>query len=191
MNSSFGQATLSASVAETVQHHRVLFLVEGIALVVLGILALLAPMLATVAATLFFGWILLLSGLIGLVTTIRARRAPGLAWSLLSAVIGLAAGVYLLVLPVPGAVSLTLVLTAFLLLEGVASILFALEHRRGLSGRWGWVLASGILYIALGAIILSGFPGSALWVLGLLVGINLLFGGWALIAMALHAGRTA
>ncbi len=182
---------MSSSFVETMRQHRVLFLVEGIALLVLGILAVLAPMLATVAATLFFGWILLLSGLIGLITTIRARRAPGFGWSLLSAIVGLAAGVYLLLLPVPGAVSLTLVLTAFLLLEGAASILFALEHRRGLSGRWGWMLASGILDIALGAIILSGLPGSALWVLGLLVGINLLFGGWALIAMALHAGRTS
>jgi uncharacterized membrane protein HdeD (DUF308 family) len=69
--------------------------------------------------------------------------------------------------------------------------MYALEHRSGLSGRWGWMLASGFLDVFLGVILLLGLPGTALWALGLLIGINMLFGGWALILMALHARPVA
>ena len=170
-----------------VRRHWVLFLSEGIVLVVLGLLALFAPAIASVAATVLFGWVLLLSGVLGLVTTFRARQAPGFGWSLLSAIIGTAAGVLLLGWPLLGTLSLTAVLIAFLLAEGAVSIMYALEHRNALSGRWGWMLASGIIDIVLGVVLFLGLPGTALWALGLLLGINLIFGGWALIFMALHA----
>jgi uncharacterized membrane protein HdeD (DUF308 family) len=169
------------------RRHWVLFLSEGIVLVVLGVLALFAPVVASVAATVFFGWLLLLSGVIGLVTTLRARQAPGFWWSLLSAIIAIVAGALLLGWPLLGTLSLTAVLIAFLLAEGAVSIMYALEHRNALSGRWGWMLASGIIDIVLGVVLFLGLPGTALWALGLLLGINLIFGGWALIFMALHA----
>ena len=179
------------SLGGAVRRHWVLFLSEGILLVVLGILALLAPVMASVAATVFFGWILFLSGLLGLISTIRARRAPGVWWSLVSALIGMAAGVLLLGWPVLGALSLTAVLIAFLFAEGIVSIMYALEHRNALSGRWGWMLASGIIDVTLAVLLLLGLPGTALWALGLILGINLIFGGWALIFMALHARPTS
>jgi uncharacterized membrane protein HdeD (DUF308 family) len=69
--------------------------------------------------------------------------------------------------------------------------MFALEHRRELSGRWGWMLASGIIDLILATIILAGLPGTAAWAIGLLVGTNMVFGGTALIAMALHAREIA
>ena len=174
-----------------VRRHWLLFLIEGIVLIVLGILALLAPAIASVAATVFFGWLLLLSGIVGLITTFRARQAPGFWWSLLSALIAIVAGVLLVGWPLLGTLSLTAVLIAFLFAEGVVSILYALEHRNALSGRWGWMLASGILDVGLGALLLIGLPGTALWALGLLLGINLIFGGWALTFMALHARPTS
>ncbi|MBV8909978.1 MAG: DUF308 domain-containing protein [Gammaproteobacteria bacterium] len=174
-----------------VRRHWVGFLVEGIVLVVLGVLALMAPTLASLAATVFFGWILLLSGIVGLISTLRARTAPGFGWSLLSALVGIAAGLLLLAWPLSGTVSLTAVLIAFLLIEGGLSILYALEHRGALSGRWGWMLASGILDVVLGLLLFIGLPATALWALGLLVGINMLFGGSALILMALHARPAA
>jgi uncharacterized membrane protein HdeD (DUF308 family) len=93
----------------------------------------------------------------------------------------------LLVWPLRGVLSLTLILIVFFVIEGVASIMFALEHKRELSGRWGWMLASGVIDLILAAIIFAGLPGTAAWALGLLVGINMLFGGSALIAMALYA----
>ncbi|HTL21348.1 MAG TPA: HdeD family acid-resistance protein [Steroidobacteraceae bacterium] len=174
-----------------VRRHWVLFLVEGIVLAILGTLALLAPVIASVAATVLFGWLLLLSGIVGLVTTFRARHAPGFWWSLLSALLGIVAGVVLLGWPLLGTLSLTAVLIAFLFAEGIISIMYALEHRNALSGRWGWMLASGMVDIGLGVLLFIGLPGTSLWALGLLLGINLIFGGWALIFMALHARPTS
>ncbi len=89
--------------------------------------------------------------------------------------------------PITGAFSLTVVLVAFFIIEGIASIMFALEHKRELSGRWGWMLMSGIVDLVLAAMIFAGLPGTAVWAIGLLIGINMIFGGTALIAMALHA----
>ncbi len=185
------EAQLREQLSGAMRRHWVLFLCEGIALVILGLLAVLAPVIASVAATVFFGWILLLSGIVGLIATLRARQAPGFTWSLLSALVGIVAGVLLLVWPLLGTLSLTAVLIAFLLLEGGVSIMYALEHKSALSGRWGWMLASGIADVILGLLLFIGLPGTALWALGLLVGINLLFGGWALILMALQARPVA
>ncbi len=178
---------ISAALGTTLRHHWVLFLSEGIALVILGILAILVPAMASIAATLLFGWILLISGVIGLISTYRARHAPGVAWSIASAIIGIAAGVLLLGRPFLGLLSLTAVLIAFLFLEGIVSIFYALEHRKAPSGRWGWMCASGIIDIVLAAILFAGLPGTAAWALGVLLGVNLLFGGWAMIVMALAA----
>ena len=178
---------IRSAVSAAIHRHWGLFLLEGIVLIILGSLAVLLPAVASVAATIVFGWILLLSGAMGLIATLRARQAPGFGWSLLSAILGIAAGVILLVMPLQGALSLTAVLIAFLLVEGVASILYAVEHRKGSSGRWGWMLASGILDVVLALILLAGLPGTAVWALGLIIGINMIFGGWALVWMALHA----
>jgi uncharacterized membrane protein HdeD (DUF308 family) len=180
---------LQRALAQSVREHWVLFLVEGIVLVVLGILAILVPPLATITFTLFLGWLFLISGIMGLITTFWARHAPGFWWSLLSAVLAIAAGIVLLVSPVSGAVSLTLLLIVFFVIEGVVSIMYALEHKKELSGQWAWMLVSGIIDLILAGIILVGLPGTAAWALGLLVGINMLFGGSALIAMALHARK--
>jgi len=175
------------AVATSLHEHWVLFLIEGIILVVLGLIAIVVPPIATLAVELLFGWLFLLSGIMGLITTFWMRDAPGFWWSLLSGVLGIAAGIVLLVWPLSGVLSLTLVLIVFFTIEGIASIMYALEHKRELSGRWGFMLASGIIDLIIAAIILFGLPGSAAWALGLLVGINLTFGGAALIAMALHA----
>jgi uncharacterized membrane protein HdeD (DUF308 family) len=176
----------SAVVASLHEHWR-LFLVEGILLVILGILAIMLPQIASVAVEIVIGWLLLISGVIGLVNTFRMHGAPAFGWSLLSAILGIVTGVLLLWWPLTGVVSLTLVLSVFFVLEGVASIMFGLEHKRELSGRWGWMLLSGIIDLFLAGVIFLGLPGTAAWAIGLLVGINMLFGGWALIAMALHA----
>jgi len=153
----------------------------------LGVLAIVVPPIATIAVAILIGWLLLMSGIVGLIATLRARGAPGFGWSLASAILGIVAGFVLLAWPLSGALSLTLILTVFLTLEGVVSILYALEHKRELSGRWGAMLFSGIVDLILAGIIFAGLPGTAAWAIGLLVGINLVFGGSALIAMALHA----
>jgi uncharacterized membrane protein HdeD (DUF308 family) len=178
---------IQRAVAASLHEHWVLFLVEGIVLVVLGLIAIVVPPIATLAVEILVGWLFLISGILGLITTFWMRGAPGFWWSLLSAVLGIGAGIVLLAWPLSGVLSLTLILIVFFTIEGVASIMYALEHKRELSGRWGWMLASGVVDLILAAIILIGLPGTAAWAIGLLVGINMIFGGSALIAMALHA----
>jgi uncharacterized membrane protein HdeD (DUF308 family) len=165
----------------------VFFLIEGIVLLALGVTAMLVPPLATVAVEILIGWLVLMSGIVGLAMTLRVRGAPGFGWSLVSAVVGIVAGIVLIAWPLSGAISLTLILTVFLVMEGIVSIMYALDHRRELTQRWGFMLVSGLVDLILAGLILSGLPGTAAWAIGLLVGINLSFGGAALIAMALHA----
>ncbi|HEY1474682.1 MAG TPA: HdeD family acid-resistance protein [Pseudolabrys sp.] len=180
-------ARLQRAVATSLHAHWRLFLVEGVVLIVLGMAAIALPPLATLAVTLVFGWLFLFSGVTGLITTFWMRHAPGFWWSLISAVLGIVVGVLLLARPISGAFSLTVVLVAFFIIEGVVSIMFALDHKRELSGQWGWMLVSGIVDLVLAAFVFGGLPSTAAWAIGLMVGINMVFGGTALIAMALHA----
>lgn len=192
INQPTDESGIQRAVESAIHEHWKLFLIEGIVLVVLGIAAVLLPVIATITFTILIGWLFLISGAVGLATTLWMRHAaPGFWWSLLSALIGIVAGILLLLWPVTGSLSLTLLLSAFFIVEGVASIMYAIEHRNQLSGRWGWMLISGIVDLILAAIIIVGLPGTALWALGLLVGINLLFGGVALIGMAFAARQPA
>ncbi len=118
--------------------------------------------------------------------TVRARHAPGFWWSLISALLGIAAGLVLLVSPVSGAISLTFVLIAFFIVEGIASIMFGVEQRNTVS-TWGWMAANGAVDLLLAGILLAGLPGTVAWALGLIVGIDMIFGGAALAATAVHA----
>jgi uncharacterized membrane protein HdeD (DUF308 family) len=185
------QRDLEASVASAIHEHWGLFLTEGIVLVILGMAAILVPAIATLAITLVIGWLFLISGGVGLITTFWMRQAPGFWWALFSAVVGIVAGILLLARPITGTLSLTLVLVAFFMLEGIATIMYAIDHRGQLSGRWIWMLVSGIVDLILAGIIFAGLPGTAAWALGLLVGINMLFGGTAMIGMALAARNSA
>src|SRR5499427_6709063 len=178
---------IQTAMATSLREHWGLFVVEGIILVILGVAAIAIPPIAPLAVELLFSWLFLISGIAGAITTFMMRQVPGFWWSLVSAILGIAAGLVLLLWPLSGVLTLTLVLIVFFAIEGVASIMFALEHKRELSGRWGWMLASGVIDLILAAIILAGLPGTAVWALGLLVGINMVFGGTALIGMALHA----
>jgi uncharacterized membrane protein HdeD (DUF308 family) len=185
------QQGIERAVASAIHAHWALFLIEGILLVLLGIVAIVVPPIATLAFELIIGWLFLISGIVGLITTFWMRNAPGFWWSLLSAVIAIAAGLVLLRWPISGTLSLTFVLIAFFSIEGIVTIMYAIDHRGQLSGRWGWMLASGIVDLILAGIIFAGLPGTAAWALGLLVGINMLFGGTAMIGMALAARHPA
>jgi uncharacterized membrane protein HdeD (DUF308 family) len=176
-----------AAIRKSIHDHWGLFLFEGILLVVLGLLAILVPQVASLAVTLLLGWLFAISGIFGLIASFWARQAPGFWWSLLSAVLSIVVGGLLLARPVVGVFSLTYLLIAFFFVEGVVSIMYAIEHRRELTGGWVWMLVSGIITLALGVMILAGLPSTAAWALGLLVGIDMLFGGSSLIAVALAA----
>jgi uncharacterized membrane protein HdeD (DUF308 family) len=178
---------LQSEMNAAVRAHWKAFLIEGILLVILGFAAMVVPPLASLAVTIFLGWMFLISGIAGLLLTFWARQMPGFWWSLVSAVLAIGAGIILLAQPVQGTLTLTIVVGAYFLAEGVTTILYALEHRRELSERWSWLLVAGIMDLLIAAIIIFGLPGSALWALGLLVGINLVFGGASLIGVALAA----
>jgi uncharacterized membrane protein HdeD (DUF308 family) len=169
---------------QSVYEQRVSCSIAGVLLVVMGSLVIVTLSLVTVAVTSFLGWLFLVRGIVGLVTTFWARLVPGFCWSLLSAMLVISAGIILLEWAVPGAISLTLLLIVFFVIEGGLSIMYALEHKRALSGPCGWMLVSGIIGFILAAVIWAGLPGTVEWVLGLLVGINMLCGGSAMIAMA-------
>jgi uncharacterized membrane protein HdeD (DUF308 family) len=170
----------------SVQRHWPLCLTEGIILVILGLAAIVVPYALMVEFQ--FGWLFLLSGITGLTTTLYLKDAPSFRWSMVSAILAIVAGVLMLASP-SKVLSLTLILIFFFVIEGVASIMYALGHKRDRSGNWSWMLASGIFDLFLAAMIVVGLPRSAKWALGLLISANLITGGVALIAMALH-GRT-
>src|SRR3954454_9502171 len=174
---------------DAVREHWKAFLFEGILLSILGLAAMIVPPMASLAVTIFLGWMFLISGIGGLVVTFWARQMPGFWWSLISAALAVLAGLVLLAQPVQGTLTLTIVVGIYFLAEGVATIMYALEHRRELSERWSWLLIAGIMDLLIAAVIITGLPGSALWAVGLLVGINLLFGGASLIGMALAARK--
>ena len=178
---------LRSKMRAAVKEHWKAFLFEGILLVILGLAAMIVPPLASLAVTIFLGWMFLISGIAGLALTFWARGMPGFWWSLLSAVLAIGAGILLLAQPVQGTLTLTIVVGVYFLAEGVATVMYALEHRRELTGRWSWLLIAGIVDIVIAGIIISGLPGSATWAIGLLAGVNLLFGGATLIGMALAA----
>ena len=161
-----------------------LYRFEGITLVLLGIVAMAVPAIATLAFEMFFGALLLLSGILGTVTVLSNRQSTGFAWSLVSALLAIVAGALLLRWPLGGAVSLTVVLVLFFFLEGFASIMLALAHRRDRTGSRQWMLARGVMDLVLAGVILTGFPGTSMWAIGVLLGINMIFGGSALFAMA-------
>ena len=180
------QSEMSAAV----KAHWKAFLFEGILLVILGLAAMIVPPLASLAVTIFLGWMFLISGIGGLIATFWARQMPGFWWSLISAALAVLAGMVLLARPVESVLTLTIVVGAYFLAEGIATIMYALEHRRELSDRWSWLLVAGLMDILIAFIVIAGLPGSAEWAIGLLVGVNLLFGGATLIGMALAARNT-
>ena len=132
---------IQREVATALHEHWVLYLVEDIVLLVLGLRAPSSFRRSLpLAVEILFGWLFLISGIMGLITTFWMRQAPGFWWALLSAVLGIGTGIVLLAWPLSGVLSLTLILIVFFVIEGVATIIFALDHKRDLSGQWGFVL---------------------------------------------------
>jgi uncharacterized membrane protein HdeD (DUF308 family) len=184
-------ATQPPIVSRLIHQHWSLFLTEGIVLTVLGLAAIIVPPIAGLATTVLIGWLFLIAGIVGLLFTLRARQAPGFIWSLLSAIVAIVAGGTLLWNPLQGLITLTYVLIAFFIFDGILMIVLAISHRREMSGRWEWLMFNGIIDLVLAAIVISGMPGTLAWALGLLVGIDMMFGGGSLIAMALDARRSS
>jgi uncharacterized membrane protein HdeD (DUF308 family) len=166
------------------RHHWKLQLTEGVILILLGFVAVFVPFWLGAAIVM---WLILIAGITGLITTLVMWHAPGFWWSLMSGFLAVAIPSVMIAMPEFAIVAFPLLLMTFLVLEGALTIMFALEHWRDFSARWSWMLASGIVDLALAAFIVIGLPSTASWSLGLILAVNFIFGGGAMIGMALAA----
>ena len=161
-------------------------------LVIFGVAALVLPPLIGLATVILLGWLLIATGLAGLVTSLRGRHAPGFWWAFLSAVVTLTAGAILFAWPLGGLLSLSVALGLFLALDGFLAIGLALEHRRHLTPKWLWLLFNGVADLVFAAVIFLWLPSSAIWAFGLLVGADMVISGITLIGLGVDIeGRRA
>jgi uncharacterized membrane protein HdeD (DUF308 family) len=185
-----GFDSMQRRLADAIHAHWKFFLAEGIVMLVLGLLAIAVPEVASLAIAILIGWLFFVGGIFRTMSVLRHRGMPGFAWSLLTAVLAIVLGLVLLLRPIAGVLTLTIALVVFFVVEGVAAILLAVEHRQHLPS-WGWVLLSGLVDLLLAYLIWDGWPSSAGWAIGLLVGINMVFVGLSLIMTALAARTMA
>jgi uncharacterized membrane protein HdeD (DUF308 family) len=154
-------------------------LILGIVFAVLGFLAIILPVISSFVVTSFIGWLLVIGGVLYGYHAFGMRGGWNIAATLLLALLSLASGIILLIFPLAGVITLTMFLAAYLIAAGILKTIYALQHRT--TSGWGWALVSGLISIALGLLIASGLPGTALWALGVIFGVDLILYGWALI----------
>lgn len=178
-----------ASIPVNVGRHWGWFLTLGILLVLAGMAAIAFPFLSTIAAKIAIGWIFLVAGVAELIHAFYVKRWAGFFWNLLIGLLYIVAGVWLAFFPLTGILTLTIVIAALFLAEGIVEVImgFRMRPHEG----WGWVIISGVVAVAAGLLIALSLPESAAWALGLLAGINLLFSGWSFIYLALSGKRAS
>jgi uncharacterized membrane protein HdeD (DUF308 family) len=167
------------------------FIVEGVLLLVLAVLAAALPGLAGVAGALVFGWVLVLAGVLGLVSLVGARRHAHPVLSLISALVALAVGVLIVWNPLIGAVTLAMFIAAYLLIDGFALVGLAWDQRRRAGRGWPWLMVSGVVDVVLAAVILAMGAAASAVLLGFIIAVDLLLAGVALLTIGLHARRAA
>jgi len=166
------------------------YAIQGGLMALAGFLALLAPLVATLASAVLFGWILLVFGVVGLVSSFRMRGAVGFWSGLLVSALALVLGVLIVLDPFAGAVTLTTLLAIYFLLSGMAMLSLAFAFRPS-TGRFWWPALAGVLNVALALLLVVGLPGTALWASGVFLGISLLSSGLGLLFAALDARSAA
>ncbi|NQT22709.1 MAG: HdeD family acid-resistance protein [Candidatus Omnitrophica bacterium] len=158
------------------------FLGAGIILIILGAVAISVPLAVSIAVEILFGWIFVLSGVVTIIHSFRALNSGKCILRLLIGIAYLAIGIMFLMHPMQGVLTLTLLLAILFAFQGITQVAVALRLRP--LPNWGWMLVSGIAALILAAIIFSGYPGNVAWILGLLVGINLIFSGWTMLMLS-------
>ncbi len=161
------------------------FLAMGIILITLGIVAIGVPIAVSVTMTVFLGIIVFIAAAVQLIHAIAAHRWGGFFLHILGAAIYGIFAIALLGDPERGVTALTLLLAMYFLISGFFKILLAIISHG--TPNWGWILFSGLVNLVLGALIWSQWPGNSNWVIGLLVGIELLLGGWAMLMLSIAA----
>ena len=166
-----------------VQQHRGWFVFLGGLMILLGLAALLFPFAATLAGELTLGVVLLIAGLFGTVHAFRVRPWKGFGLSLLTAVLTVIVGALLVAFPMHGIMTVTLLITAMFLVSGVFRTILAFQLKP--HDAWGWILASGILALILGILVITQLPQAAFWLIGILVGVDFLFAGWSMLSLTM------
>ena len=163
---------------ETVKRHSLWYLVQSALMILGGILALFYPILSSFAVVLFLGWVLIISGVVQGISLIGAQNVPHFWLQLVSVVLSVIVGVLFLRHPGEGLLTLALLLIVFFMVEGISKIIFALTIRP--FPNWGWVLVSGVIGMLLSFYLWASLPVTAIWLLGVLLGIQLICEGVAL-----------
>jgi len=191
MTEQTSQANIEAAIAEAkkqIADHWGWFLALGILLVLAGVAAILFPLVSTIATKIALGWIFLVSGALLIIHAFSSQQWRGFLLGLLLGVLYVIAGGWLAFFPFTGIITLTLILAALFLAEGVLEVIMGVRVRP--HEGWGWLVLSGLIAIAVGAMIAAELPGSAIWAIGLLAGINLLSSGVSFVVLALAGRRT-
>lgn len=165
-----------------IRNHWWCFLAMGIALVIMGTLAITVPYIAGTAAVMVFGFLLLAAGITQVVSSFWSGKWSGMLLHLLVGVLYLVVGLMIVEDPTQNMIILTKLIAIFLIVTGIFEIVAALVHR---FHGWGWVLLNGCVTMLLGLLINKGWPESAAWVIGLFVGIEMIFNGWGWIMLSL------
>ena len=178
---------VAAPLANAVKKDSTALIILGVLTVILGVLAMMAPLMTGVTVALLLGFLLIAAGI---VRTIFAFKAKSWGKGILAFGLGLLTllvGLYMVVRPGMALATLTLVLAAYFFIDGIFEIFEAFDLKP-LKG-WGWMLFGGIVSIILGFMIWRGWPESSLFIVGILVGIKLIFAGWSMIGIG-AAGRS-
>lgn len=170
----------------TVKRHSVLYLIQGVLMVVAGLVALVYPLVSTIAIAFFLGWLLIATGVLQAISLLGAGKVPHFWLQLVSAALAVVVGYLFVRNPELGVETLILVLVIFFMIEGIAKLIFSLSIRP--FPNWGWVFFSGLVGIALAVLLLSN-PIAGEWVLGLFIGAMLVCEGGALAYMAWKARK--
>ena len=150
-------------------------MIWGILMFVCGILAICLPLASSIGIVILLGWLIVFAGVSHLFFAFHCHSVGGVLWQVLLAIVYGIAGIYMLMNPLLGVLSLTLLLAVFLLVEGILEIALYFRIRRVRHG--GWILFDGIVTLILGILIWAQWPSSSVWVIGTLVGISLMFSG--------------
>lgn len=154
----------------------------GICMILLGAVALAITPAATIGTTVVLGWLLVISGIVEAVHGFQARRSHSLFLHLIGGVLGVLVGLLVVTHPVGGALALTLLFASFLTVIGLFRIIAALKLKLP---HWGWSVFDGSITLLLGLLVWAGWPSSAMWFIGMAVGISLLLRGWSYVMFAL------
>ncbi len=163
-------------------------IVWGVLLIVLGMFAIGSPFLAAVAVNVIIAWLIVLAGVVHLMLAFRAHGAGSMIWKLLVGLAYLCFGVYLILHPVAGVASLTLILAVLFLIEGILDIILFFKMRA--LGGSGWVLVDGIITLLLGLMIYLQWPSSSGWAIGILVGVSLIISGVTRVMLSLAVRKS-